>query len=75
MGSPETTTIQSRSVDRGYHCSSKNLASIKIKKETADLLKIYCAFNRIKMIDFASSAIEKEMALFRNRLSELRDAP
>ena len=48
------------------------LTSIKIKKEVAELVRIYCLFNNIKMADFSSEILEKRLKEFKENLERLR---
>jgi hypothetical protein len=48
------------------------LTNIKVPKETADVLRIYCIFNKRKVTDFATSVLDKELASFRRRLEVLK---
>lgn len=51
---------------------TRSTAKIHISLETAELLKIYCVLNRLKMVEFTTEVIEKELKEFRQQLERLR---
>ena len=52
--------------------SKARLASIKVKQDTANLIKIYCVFNNRKTSDFACEVFEIQLHDFKKRLEDLR---
>jgi hypothetical protein len=51
---------------------TRSTAKIHISLETAELLKIYCVLNRLKMVEFTTEVIEKELKEFRRQLEAMR---
>ena len=49
-----------------------SLTTIKVSKETADLMKVYCVFNGKTIAEFASGVLDKELSGFKRRLDTLR---
>ena len=49
-----------------------SLTTIKVSKETADLMKVYCAFNGKTISDFASDVLGRELSGFKKRLDSLK---
>jgi len=47
-------------------------AKIHVSPEVADLVKIYCVLHRIKMVDFATEVLRRELKDFRHDLEILR---
>ncbi len=66
------STNQERESQQGKESEqhSIELTSIKVKKETAELLRIYCVFNNKKMTDFVSEILQSELTDFQKRLAE-----
>ncbi len=48
------------------------LSNIKVPKDTADMVHIYCIFNDKTMTEFATHTLENELSAFRERLRVLR---
>lgn len=63
------STNQERESQHGKE-SSIELTSIKVKKETAELLRIYCVFNNLKMADITTEVLDEKLDTFKKRLEE-----
>lgn len=50
----------------------RTLANIKVPKDTADLLRVYCIFNKRKVSEFATQILEKELSTFRQQLEAMK---
>lgn len=51
---------------------TKNPVNIKVDKEIALTLSVYCKLNSIKMIDFTNEVISSRLDMFKERLKEMR---
>ena len=52
---------------RGIH--REQLTNIKVPKQTADLIRVYCILNKRKVTEFATEIIEERLAEFRNQMA------
>ena len=48
------------------------LTNIKVPKETANLVRVYCIFNNKKVTEFATKVLEKELAEFKNQIEAMK---
>lgn len=53
----------------------KHLTTLKVDKETADLVRIYCIFNDIAVQDFVREVLEDRLEEFREKIREIRMLP
>lgn len=55
-------------------CSKEpaRLTNIKVSKELADAVKVYCIFNNKTVTDFTTQVLERELKGFRERLAQMR---
>jgi len=51
---------------------TRSTAKIHVSLEAAELLKIYCVLNQLKMVEFTTELIEKELREFRRQLEAMR---
>ena len=49
----------------------KKFINIKVNKEIADMLHIYCKLNNVKMLDFANKIFEEKFKGFKEQIKEL----
>ncbi len=49
------------------------LTNIKVPKHTADLVRVFCIFNGLKVSDFATQVIESELEQFKRKLEQIKD--
>jgi len=61
--------IQRQGSGRGQASST---AKIHVSLDTAELVKIYCVLNRLKMMEFTTEVLEKELKEFRKQLEAMR---
>ena len=47
--------------------------NIKVSKEVADLICVYCKLNHVKMVDFCNSVFEEKFKGFKEKVKELSD--
>jgi len=52
--------------------TAQQLTNIKVPKETADLVRVYCIFNNRKVTEFTTGVLDRELAGFRRRLEAVR---
>ena len=50
----------------------EQLVNIKVKRNVANLLKVYCVLKQKKMSEIASTVLEKELDEFERKLKNLR---
>lgn len=53
--------------------TTKRFGSVKIEKETADLLKIYCLCYKKTPTEFTTSLLERELQSFKKQLERMRE--
>jgi hypothetical protein len=51
----------------------KRLTTLKVDKETADLVRIYCIFNDIAVQDFVREVLEDSLEEFRERIKAIKN--
>ncbi len=68
--SVKTQELNVQCSNRG-NLPSKNLTTIKIRKQTLYFAKLYCAFNNITMTEFATDVIERELKTFKEKLQKV----
>jgi len=54
--------------------TEKQLTNIKVPKETADLVRVYCIFNNRKVTEFTTGVLDRELAEFRRKLEAIKRA-
>lgn len=47
---------------------AKELTTIKVSQELADLIKLYCVFNNTTMTDFVTEILENELDDFKKKI-------
>ena len=52
----------------------KRLTTVKVDKETADLVRIYCIFNDIAVQDFVGEVLQDRLKEFRQKINRLTRA-
>jgi len=52
--------------------TEKRLTNIKVPKETADLVRVYCIFNNRKVTEFATEVLETHLEHFKMSLKDFR---
>ncbi len=50
----------------------RKLKTIKVQKETADLIRVYCIFNKLKIKDYANDVFEKDPENFKEKLCDIK---
>lgn len=51
---------------------NKGKTNIKVPKEIANLIRIYCIFNQITVTDFATKIFERELEDFKKKLELMK---
>ncbi len=49
--------------------SRQQLTNIKLPKQTADLLRVYCIFNNRKITEYVTDLLEEHLAEFRKEMA------
>ena len=49
--------------------SRQQLTNIKLPKQTADLLRVYCIFNNRKITEYVTELLEEHLAQFRKEMA------
>jgi len=49
--------------------SRQQLTNIKLPKQTADLLRVYCIFNNRKITEYVTELLEENLAKFRKEMA------
>lgn len=67
--STEHETLSPKGTSRS---TVRQLTNIKVPRETADLVRVYCIFNNKKVTKFATDVLNKELESFRKRLEAMK---
>ena len=51
---------------------ASRLTTVKLRKETADLARVYCIFNDISMQDFVTEVLRRELQDFGQEIEKLK---
>ena len=51
---------------------ASRLTTVKLRKETANLARVYCIFNDISMQDFVTEILRKELQEFGQEIEKLK---
>ena len=68
----ETLEIEETHRDHRGNLFSANLTNIKIPKEVANLLRIYCIFNNRKITEFVSELLTGELKEFKEKIDGMK---
>jgi ATP-dependent Clp protease adapter protein ClpS len=51
---------------------ASRLTTVKLRKETADLVRVYCIFNDISMQDFVTEVLRRKLQEFGQEIEKLK---